>query len=175
MARRVGGKGGGSDPGGGSGQTALVVGVLILALGASGGATVGGAASSGLPTPEVSASGRGGTKVSIKDSQAATFRLARRGVEVDAEVTDDAANCAEHAYGQVQTFLEEQPCTALHRAQFEVRDRKGDVILVAISWVQMPDEASAIALHQLVDRDGTGNITELSREGWALSHRSVHR
>lgn len=164
MARRIGGAGGGSDPGGGSGQTALVVGVLILALGAGGSATVAGAGSSALPAPEVSVTSRGGTKVSIKDSNAAKLRLVRQGLKVDGQFTDDAANCAEHAYGQVRTFLEERPCTALHRAQFEVRDRKGDVILVAISWVQMPDEASVMALHRLVDTHGTGNITELSRD-----------
>ncbi|MGH3570137.1 MAG: hypothetical protein ACRDRH_29850, partial [Pseudonocardia sp.] len=144
MARRIGGKGGGSDPGGGSGQTALLVGVLILALGAGGTASVGGGAgSSGLATPGASSAGRGGTKVSGKDSQAAKIRLARQGLRIDAEITDDASNCAEHAYGQVRAFLQERPCTALHRAQFQLRDRKGDVILVAVSWVQMPDEAAA--------------------------------
>jgi hypothetical protein len=33
-----------------------------------------------------------------------------------------------------------------------------------VSWVEMPDEAGARALKQLVDGNGTGNVTELSRE-----------
>ena len=37
-------------------------------------------------------------------------------------------------------------------------------MLVAVAWVDMPDEAGAIKLKRLLDRPGTGNITELSRE-----------
>ena len=37
-------------------------------------------------------------------------------------------------------------------------------MLVAIAWVDMPDVAQAIELKSLVDRHGTGNIKELSRE-----------
>ena len=43
------------------------------------------------------------------------------------------------AYGQVREFLAANPCTGLHRALLEVRDRKGDVVLVAASWVEMVD------------------------------------
>jgi hypothetical protein len=38
------------------------------------------------------------------------------------------------------------------------------VVLLAISWVEMADEATAREFHQLVDSHATGNITELSRE-----------
>ena len=37
-------------------------------------------------------------------------------------------------------------------------------MLVAVAWVDMPDEAGAIKLKRLLDRPGTGNITELSQE-----------
>lgn len=64
----------------------------------------------------------------------------------------------------MQEFLRERPCVALRRAQFEVRLPAGDIVLVAVSWVEMPDEGGARDLHRLVDGDGTGNVTELSRE-----------
>jgi hypothetical protein len=37
-------------------------------------------------------------------------------------------------------------------------------MLVAISWVAMPDSSSAKAYKNLVDMPGAGNVTELSRE-----------
>jgi hypothetical protein len=52
----------------------------------------------------------------------------------------------------------------LYRALFEVRDRRGGLGLVAVAWVDMPDVAQAVEFKQLVDRSGTGNVTELSRE-----------
>ncbi len=36
--------------------------------------------------------------------------------------------------------------------------------LVAVSWVEMATDAETRQLKQLLDRPGTGNITELSRE-----------
>jgi hypothetical protein len=37
-------------------------------------------------------------------------------------------------------------------------------VLIAVAWVDMPDEAQAVAFQRLVDIHGTGNITELSQE-----------
>ena len=73
-------------------------------------------------------------------------------------------DCAAHSYGQVHAFFVDQPCTALYRGLFEVRD--GQVTgMVAVAWVDMPDEAQAREFQQLVDRHGTGNVTELTKEG----------
>jgi len=46
----------------------------------------------------------------------------------------------------------------------EVHDGYGGLVLVADAWVDMPDEAGAIELKRLLDRPGTGNVTELSRD-----------
>ena len=40
----------------------------------------------------------------------------------------------------------------------------GDLAIVAVAWVDMPDPDQARQLQQLMDCGGTGNITELSRE-----------
>ena len=37
------------------------------------------------------------------------------------------------------------------------------MLAVAVAWVDMPDESSARAFQRLVDRHGTGNVTELNR------------
>lgn len=163
MSRRIGGAGGGSAKGGKGGGVVVALGVA-LALGA-GGATAGGAlTSSGSASISAAGSGRSGSQVGRRDSSAAEARLAARGVRISTRLTDDASDCVAHSYGQVQQFFRQHPCAALHRAQFEVRDTKGDVALVPVAWVEMPTEAEARSLDRLLDRDGTGNITELSRE-----------
>src|SRR5690606_18840118 len=97
-----------------------------------------------------------------RDANAARLRLLRQAVRVEQrfDTTDD---CAAHSYGKVREFFREHPCVALHRAWFEVRDGKRGVVLVAVSWVEMPDTRSARKFHRLVDTHGTGNVTELSR------------
>ncbi|GEL20383.1 hypothetical protein [Pseudonocardia asaccharolytica] len=92
------------------------------------------------------------------------LRLERQGLRVKQHLTSDAGGCAAHSYGRVRGFFREHPCTALFRALFEVRDKRGNVVLVAVAWVDMPDAAQAREFQRLVDRHGTGNIVELSRE-----------
>lgn len=91
-------------------------------------------------------------------------RLARQGLRVEQRFTSDDADCEAHSYGLVREFFRDCPCSALFRALFEVRDDRGNVVLVAVAWVDMPDVRLAREFKELVDRDGTGNITELSRE-----------
>lgn len=167
--RRIGGAGGGSDKGRAGGGAVVAVGLgITLAVGAGGTSVVGEAAGAGASSVSVSSGSsavpRGRARIGTQRSQAAQVRLTRQGVRVRSRLTDDAVDCAGHAYGQLRDFFRSHPCVGLHRALFDIRDRRGDVILLAVAWVEMPDEAGARALHRLVDADGTGNITELSRE-----------
>jgi hypothetical protein len=161
VGRRIGGAGGGSDKGGGAG-TFLLAALLAIAVGTGGTSALGiGSAGGGA---SASSGARGQSNVSSRQSQAAEARIVARGVQVRARATDDSTNCAAHAYGQVKEYLREHPCVGMHRASFELRDAGGDVVLIAVSWVDMGDEATAREFHRLVDGSGTGNITELSRE-----------
>jgi len=165
MGRRIGGPEGGSDKGsGGAGTVVAAIGIAV-AVGAGGTSVVGGAVGSRTSASSgVSSGARSQARVSNQNSQAAEARVVARGVRVTARVTDDTTNCVEHSYGQIRDLLRRQPCVGLHRAVFELRDRNGDVVLLAVSWVEMADEATARDLHQRLDTHGTGNITELSRE-----------
>jgi len=98
------------------------------------------------------------------DEHSIEIRLKNAGLQTSGQVQHDGSTCADHAYGTVQTFFREHPCAGLYRAQLQVRDAAGDVVLLAVSWVRMGDEPDATAYHKLVDSPGTGNITELSRE-----------
>jgi hypothetical protein len=161
--RRIGGAGGGSDPGKlGAGGVIVAVGLAaVLGVGATtapgGSAASGGAASS-------SSSGRSASRSSDQDSRAAVARLSGRGLRATVRLTDDGTDCAANSYGAVREFFEQHPCTALYRSVLEVRDREGDVVLLAIASVEMPDEDHAEDLKSLLDAPGSGNLIELSRE-----------
>lgn len=73
-------------------------------------------------------------------------------------------SCQAHSYGAVRSFFKAHPCRWLARAYLALRTVGGSAILVALSWVGMPDVAQAEAYKRLVDAPGTGNITELSRD-----------
>jgi hypothetical protein len=153
----------GRGPGRKGGGAALAVAIVVaLAAGGTGGAAalggVGASAGSG------SASSARSTQARQRNTAAARIRLEARRLRVDREEFDVTTDCAAHSYGQVREFFRDELCTALFRSSFEVRDRRGAVVLVAIAWVEMPDAASARNYHSLVDTHGTGNVTELTRE-----------
>jgi hypothetical protein len=161
-ARRIGGPGGGSDPGKKVGVGgAIAAAGLAAVLGVGGLAGAGGSAASG---GAASTSGSTTSRGSERDSQAAVARLSAQGVRATVRLTDDGADCAANSYGAVREFFEQHPCAALYRSVLELRDREGDVVLVAISSAEMPDEDQAAELIALLDVPGSGNITELSRE-----------
>ncbi|ONH56998.1 hypothetical protein CcI49_26570 [Frankia sp. CcI49] len=92
-------------------------------------------------------------------------RFRRNHLGTQSRFQADTDGCAAHSYGEVHVFFLQQPCSALSRAQFTITDGRGNIALVAVSWVEMPDLDSARAFQELVDdAQGTGNITELSRE-----------
>jgi hypothetical protein len=174
--RRIGGAGGGSDPGSGKSSDAgsgkssgggAVLAVSIAIVIGVGGITATGTATltSGASSASSSVSNaRTTSRGSSQDTQAVEGRLVRQGFRVNFKATSDGTDCVGHSYGQVQNFFRQHPCSALYRAYFEVQDRQGDTVLVAVSWVRMPDEPSASALKHVDDVPGTGNVTELSRE-----------
>jgi hypothetical protein len=106
--------------------------------------------------------GRGRTSAELK------ALLTRPGMRITAYPTADAPTCAETARGQVQAHLRANPCTGLRRVGLEVRDGPGAVGLISVSTVRMPDEAAARALKEVLDRGGSGNINELTRERGAF-------
>jgi hypothetical protein len=135
-------------------------------FGASSGATAGSGGSS-ISSGSGSAQTARGTRGKARDrsSASAVQRLTRSGLKVRERQTDARSDCAAHSYGQVEVFFRAHPCEALFRTLLEVRDGRGAVALVAVAWVDMPDAEQARQLKALMDRPGTGNITELSREG----------
>jgi hypothetical protein len=141
-----------------------VLGAIVLTVALTAGGTVSVAGGSGLAGASRATSVKGSAQTRSRDARAVVRRLIRAGNRVDVQASSDADDCAAHSYGQVQEFFAEHPCAGLYRVLLEVPDRRGGLVLVAVAWVDMPDESSARALQRLVDRHGTGNVTELNRE-----------
>lgn len=73
-------------------------------------------------------------------------------------------DCAAHAYGDVQAWLERNRCGELVRMRYEsTSDDRKAAILVAV--LRFPEAALAGELHAVADRPGSGAITDPSVEG----------
>jgi hypothetical protein len=137
-------------------------GAVIVAI-AVGGLTLGG---SGTAVKAGSNAGRAPVgKVKVSAEAQVGFNRAKAALEASGHKAvlkmDLGTDCAAHSYGRVHTFFRSNPCTSLSRAYIQIGDSE---LLVAISWVQMPDASSAASYKRLVDTPGAGDVTELSRE-----------
>ena len=75
------------------------------------------------------------------------------------------STCAEHSYGKTQEFFEETECDQLTRSVFTTSLEDGRSVYTSVVVVRMPSEQDAVALRELTDGDGTGNVKDLVNEG----------
>ncbi|MDQ2838619.1 MAG: hypothetical protein M3Y42_07330 [Actinomycetota bacterium] len=80
------------------------------------------------------------------------------------EAGDDQTNCAAHSYGQVQAFFVKTPCSSVHRV-LATTNQGGRTVVIASNVVTFDTPAQAKKYLTLVNSDGTGNISDLLREG----------
>ncbi|MBB3082717.1 hypothetical protein [Geodermatophilus sabuli] len=74
------------------------------------------------------------------------------------------ATCVGNAYGTVADFFADTDCTGLARALYST-ETGGRPVVVSVVTVDMGDTAGARALRALTDRNGSGNVSDLLREG----------
>jgi hypothetical protein len=86
------------------------------------------------------------------------------GVDFTVQAVDDEDTCVGHAYGDTAGFFADNDCTGLSRALYST-EVGGQAVVVAVSRVRMGDAASARDLQSLTRADGTGNVSDLLREG----------
>ncbi|WP_299960409.1 hypothetical protein [uncultured Modestobacter sp.] len=86
------------------------------------------------------------------------------GVTFTLQATQVDATCQGHAYDAVAGFFQQNDCTGLDRSLWSAQ-AGGQPAVVSLSRVTMPDDASAQALRSLADTDGSGNVSDLLREG----------
>jgi hypothetical protein len=80
------------------------------------------------------------------------------------DTLDAGDSCAAHAYGSVEEFFGRSDCTALTRSLWSA-DVDGQLAVVSVARVTMPDAGLAEALKALADTDGSGNVDDLLRDG----------
>jgi hypothetical protein len=172
-ARRIGGAGGGSDPGkrkstaAGTIVTAAVVAGLVSA---AGGATITESIGTGLDTAvqqsaETRAANAKNSAARGNDAEA-WQRMAVREIK---KVVTRQLRCAVQSYGQVQQFFTQTPCDSLNQALFALADGDGNVVAVSVIWVKMPDAEAMGRLKALEDTYGTGDITPFGTDALELA------
>jgi len=98
---------------------------------------------------------------SAPDSAATTLAVPDGWVQ---QAADDQTNCAAHAYGKVQAFFATTPCASVHRS-LATTNQAGRAVVVASNIVTFATAPQAQQYLTLVNSDGTGNISDLLREG----------
>ena len=78
-----------------------------------------------------------------------------------AEVDD---TCVGNAYGDTAAFFDTADCTGLSRALYSAQVG-GREVVVSVARVRMPDTVAARELRGLTDTSGSGNVSDLLREG----------
>lgn len=150
----------------GGGLAAVLAVALALTSGTTGSA--GAVASGGTSSSSAGTSARSGSaqvRAISRDAGRIAVRLQRLGEQVDQVTSAADTDCAAHATGEVRAFFRENPCAALFRVLFDVRDAGRPVLRVAVAVVDMPDAESARSYQRLIDRDGTGTVRPLTRDG----------
>ncbi|MEI4273292.1 hypothetical protein TEK04_16335 [Klenkia sp. LSe6-5] len=146
---------------------AAVLAVLLVGLGAvlvsggPGGSDDGGSteATASTTAPTTTASGP-------TTPTALPVGTVQQGGETDytLQVTSYDSTCRGHAYGAVVGFFSTTDCAGLSRSLWSA-EVGGQQAVVSVSRVAMPDPARAQALLSLTDVSGTGNVSDLLREG----------
>ena len=131
---------------------ALLAGVGWLLLGGRDGST-GEAAAAASPAP---ASTPAGLQVGVVQTVA--------GQDYTVQAVDSAGTCVGHAYGAVAEFFAGTDCTGLSRALYST-DVGGEDVVVSVVRAQMADATAARDLRALADQNGSGNVSDLLREG----------
>lgn len=143
--------------------------VLVLAVGVGGWLLLrspgtGGSAGPAAVAPGAASAGSSGSAPAVGD----TRQIA--GVTYTLQAGTVERSCRGHAYGSVSGFFAGRDCLELSRALWSA-DVDGTPAVVALSRVEMPDATTATALRQLADGNGTGNVSDLLREG--VSYRGA--
>ncbi|MDX8035583.1 hypothetical protein SK803_35720 [Lentzea sp. BCCO 10_0856] len=162
MARRIGGAGGGSDPGAGKAGAVLAAGVLAVSVAAGGGGlSLGSGATSveSAGTNLTKAKSEGRKSARSGDADGAWRQVKMRTLKRTAK---PALECLTHSFGQVRDHFARNPCKSLDRTLFAIGDDQGNVAVVSVAWVGFRNRRDAGEFKKLIDVHGTGDITPLA-------------
>jgi hypothetical protein len=169
LKRRIGGAGGGSDPGTGKGAGRLVAAgaaALAIASGTTGALSLGGAsvessAAADSPTgKDLNTRKSDGKKSAQKGkSDEAWSRMGMRRLK---ETFKQDLKCVVASTGQVREFFLRTPCTSLDRKLFTVGDGHGNSAVISVAWIGFRNRKDADAFEKVEAVQGSGDITPLA-------------
>jgi hypothetical protein len=96
----------------------------------------------------------------------------RLGLKSLKKITKQELACTPYSFGQVRQFFLRTPCRSLHRRLVAIGDTAGNTIVVSVVWVRMPKAESATRLKELIDVDGSGDVSPLA--GSVLKLNGIH-
>ncbi|MFI9451557.1 hypothetical protein [Amycolatopsis sp. NPDC052450] len=178
VGRRIGGAGGGSDPGEGKGAGTLVVAaafVLVVADGTTGAMSTGGGTSGNGSAVDSALSRDLNTrknegKKSAKKGKAdeAWNRLDLRSIKKNLK---SDAKCLAASTDQIREFFLRIPCESLVRSLLVIGDDRSNTAAISVAWVSFRDRADATAFERVERVHGNGDIKPLA--GTALDLANV--
>jgi hypothetical protein len=152
------------ESGDGSGKRTLlmalvgVVAVAVLGVGGwliLGGGTGGDVGDSSSGTTAADPAAGGPQKGAVQEVGGASYTV---------QAVDVVDSCVGHAYGATADFFADKDCTGLSRALYST-EIGGESVVLSVSRVRLADAAAARSLRSLTDANGSGNVSDLLREG----------
>jgi hypothetical protein len=98
------------------------------------------------------------------DRQQESSAVDVNGVSFVPRGTTTDQDCAKHAYGDIQVYLQRNRCDELVRMRFETTV-DGKTAAVLMSVLRFQQSASATELNQVADKPGSGAIVDAATEG----------
>jgi hypothetical protein len=78
------------------------------------------------------------------------------------------ADCAKHATGKVQNFLQQNACVSVSRSLYTAKLADGDEVISSVAVVKMPTAAEAVALDKISKGNSTGHVTDQVEDGYPV-------
>ena len=133
----------------------LIVSAIVVATSGSG--------NSDTAAPPASAAPASSAPASVPPSSAVSSAPAAPSLSFQPIANSSDQRCASHAFGDVQSSLQQTSCSAVRRASYTALvDGRAAAVTVAV--VEFPNAAQAASFKQIADNPGGGGILDVGAE-----------
>lgn len=178
MGRRIGGAGGGSDPGNGPGRMVAAAAAALAVAGGTGAVSLGGAAVEGEAAAEGLTNSVESPNLKLRKNEATKSARSgktdeawrRMGLRTVKKIAKQDLTCLAASKGRVREFFLHTPCTSLDRLLFAVGDGHGSVAAVSVAWVGFRSRDDVDAFERIETVQGSGDIKPMAGALLELAH-----
>jgi len=115
-----------------------------------------------ITNDDTSTQGTGGEESTAPQPQGGVYQFT---AHEDMPEPNKTTDCAEHSYNDIKGFFEETPCDHLTRQLFVTKLDDGRTVYTSVSVVIMRDQEQASELREFTDKEGSGNVSDVVRDG----------